>query len=284
VTTALLVALWVVDRPSPRRWAALGAMFGVAALTRGEDALLVVVLAVPLCWWVARRDGARLRAVGSRAVGSWAMVAVAAAAVVLPWTVRNAVTFHAFVPISDDLGGALSGSNCAPTYNGPNVGLWLLTCDDGVKITGLDEAAAAARYRAAGIRYASAHAGEVPRVVAIRVLRVWGLYHPRQQVDFESLEGRTKTGQTVGQRLDWLLFVPALAGAWVLRRKAEGIVLVAPAVVATVGAALTYGNERFREAAEPAIIVLAVVGLLALARRLATRRVAQKAPVPAGGA
>jgi hypothetical protein len=218
------------------------------------------------------------------AVRALAIVAVAAAAVVLPWTIRNAVTFHAFVPISDDLGGALSGSNCGATYHGPDTGLWLLSCNDGVRITGLDEAAAAARYRAVGLHYAGAHATEVPRVIAVRVLRVWGLYHPAQQVGFETSEGRTKTGQTVGQRLDWLLFIPAAAGAWVLRRRAEGIVLLAPVAVATLGAALTYGNERFREAAEPAVIVLAVLGALTLARRWNTRgnrRMGQNARVPA---
>jgi hypothetical protein len=65
----------------------------------------------------------------------------------------------------------------------------------------------------------------------------------------------------------WLLAPLAIVGAVLLRRRKRLIVpLVATAVTVTIGAALTYGQQRFRIAAEPAILVLAAVPLVGLAR------------------
>jgi 4-amino-4-deoxy-L-arabinose transferase-like glycosyltransferase len=86
-------------------WAvAAGALAGAAALTRPEG--LAVAVAVALC-----------------AGGRRAAVAVLAATVlcVAPWTVRNALTLHAFVPVSTATGNTLAG-----TYNTRSLGdgLW----------------------------------------------------------------------------------------------------------------------------------------------------------------
>ncbi len=85
----------------------LGAAVGLAALTRGEGLLLVVVpLAV---WW---------RELGRRELaGRMALVVVTAAVVIVPWTIRNAVAMDAFVPIATNSSTTLwSGHN--PTANG----------------------------------------------------------------------------------------------------------------------------------------------------------------------
>jgi 4-amino-4-deoxy-L-arabinose transferase-like glycosyltransferase len=77
-------------------WAvAAGVLAGAAALTRPEG--LFLVLAIALC------------AGGRRAA---LVVAVVAALCVAPWTVRNAVVMHAFVPVSTEAGNTLAG-----TYN-----------------------------------------------------------------------------------------------------------------------------------------------------------------------
>jgi uncharacterized membrane protein len=67
----------------------------------------------------------------------------------------------------------------------------------------------------------------------------------------------------------WVLLPLAVAGAVVLvRRRARVWPLVSTAVVVSVTTALTYGQQRFRTAAEPAIVVLAAVAVGAvLARR-----------------
>ena len=49
-------------------------------------------------------------------------------------------------------------------------------------------------------------------------------------------------------------------------------VLLAPVVLVTLSSAISYGFTRFRAGAEPAIVVLAAVAVVALAQRLAARR------------
>ena len=101
----------------------------------------------------------------------------------------------------------------------------------------------------------------------MRVLRTWGVYSPSQQVSFESLEGRPRVWQMRGTEMYWVLALLAIAGAMLLRRRGRPIgPLVATAVTVTIVGALTYGQQRFRIAAEPAILVLAAVTLVTLGR------------------
>ena len=80
-----------------------------------------------------------------------------------------------------------------------------------------------------------------------RVLRTWGLYSPAEQVSFESLEGRPPAWQMRGTVMYWVLAPLAVLGAVLLRRRRRVIApLVATAVTVTIGAALTYGQQRFR--------------------------------------
>jgi hypothetical protein len=96
---AALAVLRHRRRPETLHWAvAAGVLVGLASLTRSDGPLL----ALPL-----------LAGVWSRA-RPWAAVALAAAAilVIAPWTIRNAVVLHAFVPLSTETGVTLLG-----TYN-----------------------------------------------------------------------------------------------------------------------------------------------------------------------
>jgi CHASE2 domain-containing sensor protein len=93
------------------------------------------------------------------------------------------------------------------------------------------------------------------------------VYSPGQQVSFESLEGRPRAWQMRGTVMYWFLAPLAIVGAFLLRRRKRLIApLVATAVTVTIGAALTYGQQRFRIAAEPTILVLAAVPLVYVVR------------------
>jgi 4-amino-4-deoxy-L-arabinose transferase-like glycosyltransferase len=91
----LLVA---VDRPSSGCGAAAGAALALAALTRPWALALAPLLASPL---LDRRFPPAIRRVlaGSALFGF--------ALVLLPWTIRNAIRFRAFLPVSDGGGMAL---------------------------------------------------------------------------------------------------------------------------------------------------------------------------------
>ncbi len=275
VVLVLLLAYRAYDEPSFGRFAALGVAIGLATLARAEGAFLGVVVVLPMCL----RRGRALRALSALGI---------AIVVVAPWTIRNALTFHRFVPVSNNVATLVDGANCDATYGGAELGLWRETfsefgdaartmpqaraCFEGFDIADphFDEAEAATKHERDGIDYARDHAGALPKVATVRVLRTWGLYAPRQQVQFETLEGRPHSWQMIGTVLDWVLLPFAIAGVFVLRRRRTYIwPLVATVVTVSIVAASTYGQQRFRIAAEPAILVLAAVAMNALARRLA---------------
>ena len=268
VTATLLLAYRALDRPSPGRGAALGAVVGLAALTRSEGLLLLPLLVVPLA------VGARALGAVRRRVGLAAVALAAGGLVLLPWTVRNAVEFDRLVPVTSNLGTLVAGANCPATWYGPQTGLWRLDCTQPIDVTGLDEVAASTEYRAAGLDFAGDHLGRLPRVLAVRLLRTWGLFRPGQQVDYETLEGRTHTWQTAGMRLDWALLPLAGAGLVVLRRRRTVPVwpLLSTAALASVTALLAYGNQRFRVAAEPVLAVLAAVAVVTAVSTVRRRR------------
>src|SRR5690606_1494302 len=106
------------------------------------------------------------------------------------------VTFDRFIPISNNSGTLVAGANCDRTYDGHYLGLWRFECVTEIDVAGLDEPETADRFREVGIDYAREHASDVPKVVATRVLRTFGLYEPKHQIDWESFEGRSIEWQT----------------------------------------------------------------------------------------
>jgi 4-amino-4-deoxy-L-arabinose transferase-like glycosyltransferase len=277
VTAALLLAYRAADVPSPNRFVALGLVLGLSALTRAEGLLLSLILVVPLA--VSFRKLPRKRRALLAAVGIGMSVLV-----VVPWTVRNAARLHAFVPISNNIGTAVDGANCDLTYSGTQLGLWRETfsqlgesarnrpqaraCFEGFDIRqrDFDEADVANSHRSSGTSYARRHLSRLPLVAAVRELRTWGLYAPRQQIEFESLEGRPRRWQTVGTVMYWVLLPLAVLGAVILvQRRIRVWPLLSTGVLVVLTTALTYGQQRFRTAAEPAIVVLAAATVVAIA-------------------
>ena len=102
---AVLTALEARASPRRIRWAiATGVLIGLAALTRTNALILVIPLAlafIPHTAWRRPR--------------SWtapAVVVLATCLTIAPWTIRNAIVFGDFIPISDEAGYTLAG-----TYN-----------------------------------------------------------------------------------------------------------------------------------------------------------------------
>lgn len=259
VATSLLLAHRAATRPGLDRFAAAGAVIGLAALTRAEGLLLAPLLLVPLA--------VRLPGLATRRRIILGLAGLAAAAmVVAPWTIRNAVRFDgAFIPVSNNLGTALDGANCDKTWSTSQTGLWLYECFGGFDLREQDEAEAAAFHRRRGIDYVGDHIGRLPVVLAVREARTWGAYDIDQQIVVESFEGRTVRWQTIGTRMWWALAPFAVAGLVVLVRRRRLVwPLTSTLVLVVVTTAVTYGNQRFRVAAEPAVVVLAAVGLVTL--------------------
>jgi 4-amino-4-deoxy-L-arabinose transferase-like glycosyltransferase len=256
-----LLALYrALDRRSIIDWVVAGALIGLSALTRTEGILLLLFVVVPVA--LRRRD--RDQPVQWRGL---AACAAATLVVVTPWIVRNHATFDRWIPISNNSGTLMAGSNCDRSYFGQYRGVWRFECVTEIDVTGLDEPAVADRFREVGSDYAREHADELPRVVVTRVLRSFGLYDPKEQIDWESFEGRDTDWQTAGHRMFLVLLPFSVVGGVALWRSRRTLwPLVGPVVLVAFTSAISYGNQRFRIAAEPGLIVLAAVGGVATAR------------------
>lgn len=290
VTVALLLAYRAADEPSLGRFALLGLVIGLSALARAEGLGLALLLVIPLA--VGARSVSSRRRLELAAVGL-----VAAGLVVVPWTVRNAVRLDAFVPVSNNVATAIDGANCDLVYSGDQIGLWRETfstlgpdartrpqaeaCFAGFDIEDpdFDEAAESSSLRKEGLDYARAHTGRLPVVLTARWLRTWGLMRPGQQIEFETLEGRPKSWLTLGTWMYWVLLPLAIAGAvLVVRRRAVRLwPLLSAVVLVSVTTIVTYGQQRFRVAAEPALVVLAAVAIVAAVTRLGRQSAASPA-------
>jgi 4-amino-4-deoxy-L-arabinose transferase-like glycosyltransferase len=252
VALCLLASYRLVDAPSPRRAALLGLAIGLAALTRGEAVLLLALLAVPVLWLVARPG--RLALAAALAAGFLVVVG--------PWLARNWITFDRPTAISTNEGGLIAGANCRSAYHTDLIGTWACF-PEADPAWGTNEAVISNHLRERGIDYAGDHAGRVPAVVGVRVMRVWDVWSPRRAAVLESEIGdRHIRAQQASMAALYLLVPLAILGLVLLRFRGHPLrILVAPLVLVTLVAATTYGSTRFRAAAEVPIVVLAAVGL-----------------------
>lgn len=208
-----------------------------------------------------------------------ALAAVALAgtmAVLAPWTIRNVLTFDRPVLVSNG-DGTLLGANCDRAYHGDGKGLWFLSCYS--ERTPGDEAERTSAWRRQGIEYARDHTSELPAVVAARVGRVWDVYAPMQNADYNGDDGRPAWSNGVGLGAYVALVVLAVPGIWVLRNRRIAVFpLLVQWVLVTITAALVWGAIRFRVPAEMTMTVLGAAALVAFSDRMRSRAASSSAP------
>jgi 4-amino-4-deoxy-L-arabinose transferase-like glycosyltransferase len=251
----VLVSYRYWEAPSVERALWVGFVVALAALTRSESLLLLPLLAVPLVW---RGPGGRQRVRRVVAVGAAAIVPL------VPWVGYNLARFDEPAFLSTNGGGTFADSSCDIVFYGPRTGWWENTCI--LDVPG-DESVRDRLLREHAFDYVSHHKRDVPRVVAVRVGRLWQVYRPVQTAQFDWLEGRGHWAGKSGVLVYLALLPLAFAGAVVLRARRRPILpFVAIAVTVTLTAAVFYGAVRFRAPADVALIILAAVTIDAAAR------------------
>lgn len=252
IALALLAAYRALERPTAGRAAALGAVIGLAALTRGEGLALALLLVAPVVRLVPR--GMRMRT---------ALAALAACAlIVTPWLARNWIVFDQPTGISTNEGGLLAGSNCDRSYYSELVGWWACFPQQDPQ-WGRNEAVISSHLRRRAFDYAGHHAGRVPVVVLARLGRTFGLYRPRQQAELEDFFADRHVREVeVSTVIFYVLAVLALLGSIRLRRERRPLsILLAPVVLVVLASIASYGSFRFRIAADVSIVLLAAHAL-----------------------
>jgi hypothetical protein len=187
---------------------------------------------------------------------------------VVPWLARNWIVFDRPAAISTNEGGLLAGANCGRAYHGPFIGTWGCFPRPRAK-WGSNEAVISGHLRSRALDYASGHAGRVPAVAGVRLLRTWDLWDRGDVVRFEAaIADRNFALSRWAQLAFYLAAVLAVAGAVVLRRRGAPLrLLVALPLLVSLVSVLSYGSTRFRAAAEVSVVVLAAVALEAAVSR-----------------
>ena len=246
----MLAVLHLLDRPTWRRSALVGALAGLAALTRSELGLLAVAGLVAVVWH-SRSRAAVLRA---------AVMALATATVLLPWTVVNLARFDEPVVLTTNDGTTLLGSYCDDVFAGSDKGGWSLFCVLGGPEPAGDDSVRAAQQRRWALSYARHHLPQLPGVVVARVARALDLYGLDDVVHGDVGEDQQRTVVWAGIVSWWILAPLACVGVRRLRRRDRAVVLV-PVAIVVATTVVFYGNHRLRAPLEPSLVLLAAAAL-----------------------
>ncbi|HEY3771646.1 MAG TPA: glycosyltransferase family 39 protein [Solirubrobacteraceae bacterium] len=272
-----LMAVWAGLRargsPRPWRWiGATGVLTGLATLTH-ENA---VVMALPLA--VAAVVAVRGRAAGGslgRTAGAVALLLACTAVTIAPWTVRNALQLHRFVPVADEAGITVRG-----TYNPVSAAdrsipykwrlFWFVPQDQAIRrragTMSEDTLSSLLEHRA--LHYIDRHpsapltagADNLARMFELEGAAAWQA--SARAVDLSVDDAR------IGVIAFWVLCLLALAGlATRAARAAPRWPWAVPVLFALSVILVNVETPRFREPIDPFLLVLAGCAVDAVLRR-----------------
>lgn len=247
------------------RWIVLAGLFaGLTALTRANG--FVVGIALAFVVWNRRPRWAM------RSIGSPALLLAIMVLTIAPWTVRNAVTLHAFVPVSTELGATLSGTynDFAAQHDFKWTGqthyhnYWAVRHNKKLSETQRDN-----ELTTQVLAYIGNHPTYVLQAMFWNTVRLLDLEGRRVSRFSAYVDvGASHTYADLSVYEFWLVGILAIAALFTgaLRMVPRALWLV-PFLIWLSEAPLIIGTPRFRAALDPWIILLASITIVALARR-----------------
>lgn len=288
-----LAAVWAALRVRrarhPYRWvAAAGVLTGLATLTHQNGVVLLIPLTLAV-WNVRPRWSAR-------ALAAPALLIAATVLTIAPWTIRNAVELHHFIPVSDETGITLVG-----TYNKASASVaalpykwrlfWAIPADASLKRHAgtFSEPALGDRLLSQATHYIGDHP-LAPVAVAyhntLRLLELEGSYAWHASAGYESIQLGVAQ---IGVVSFWILCLLALLGVVsAAARRGPRWIWAVPVLFAVSVVFVNVETPRFREPIDPFLILLAGCALAGLVSRAARLRGApvgrgDRPAVPAAG-
>lgn len=291
LTPLILGAVWAAlrarrDRTHPYRWIlAMGVLLGLATLTH-EDA---AVTALPLAWaaWSALPG----RTLAARLAAPAALLATAVL-VIAPWTIRNAIVLHTFIPVSDETGITLRGTyNPTSAHNRAVPYKWRIFFDVPAdraiarKAHTMTEPELNSRLTSRALAYIADNPLAPLRVAyhnSVRLLELEGSFAWRASAYAMGLD---RGVAEIGVYSFWALGILALCGAFTAgARRAPPWLWVVPLLLWLSTALVNSETPRFREPVDPFLVILAGCAASSVARRAAARLrpYASRPSAPAG--
>ena len=253
----LLGAIAAVLHSRGYRWVVLaGVLTGLAILGRAN----ALILLAPLAFAVWKRP---------KGFGPPIVLVVAAALTVAPWTIRNAVTLHAFVPVSTQFGSALAGTyNSEARADKVNPASWrtLKRVDDYRpifnQVRSTPEPVLEKQLRKASIEFIKAHPAYVATVAYWTTRRMLDLAGMEWSIHTAATISATRGWAIAGVICFWVFAVLAIFGATTRRARAAPLWLWSvPLLMYLSVVFLVVETPRYRTAIDPFIVLLAALAL-----------------------
>lgn len=253
IPLTLLLLIVVLDRtPTLARAAGAGALLGVNLLLR--PSAIVLLAAIAVAWLVA--TGWR------RGVGLCVVSAVIALLVVAPWTIRNAIVLHGFLPVSVQDAAAYGTFNSDAANDPVLPYAWrplpssLRTVYD--RRHPLPDLVFRARLQHLFVSYVNAHPSSLVESFFWNGLtRTWDVRRPAHILAEPSFDGRSRTATAVGMVMWWVLLPLALVGLWRWRRRIRLVLPVVALALATSVLLTAESETRYRATLEALVVVIA---------------------------
>ena len=265
VLAAVLTALVHRDSEHRRRWAiASGVLVALAALTRSNG--IVLLLPVAFLVWTERPRWSW------RAARAPLVVLAATIVTIAPWAIRNTVEFHEFVPISSETGYALAGTyNAVAQYDVQYPALWTPPAIEIYRFLKANPRANEAQISDDLVTFARRYIGahpSYPFVVAYwSAVRLFNLAGPGYERFSAEFEGYPPTLAYWSVFAFWLLAALALIGIALGGWRRAPLALWACPVLILLSTLPFAGLTRYRAPADPFLVILAALALLAAGRR-----------------
>jgi hypothetical protein len=317
-----LAAVWAALRARradrPFRWlGAAGVLTGLAALTHQNG--IVILLPLVFCAIAAgrrrvrrgtaqdgsgpvpeRQDGTPARHDGGGpnflrrpwflTLAAPLLLVVVTALTIAPWTVRNAVLLHRFVPISDEMGITLAGTynpTSAANREIPYKWTWYGVVPAYRPIArtslGMTEPALSDRLTSAAFHYIGDHPLSPLQVAYHNLRRLLELEGTAAWHDSTASIGLSEGTARIGVYAFWVVAALAAMGLFTrLARNAPEWLWAIPILLAWSVLLVNSETPRFRSPVDPYLIMLAACGIVSIAVRLAPRlrRIRFGAPLP----
>ena len=286
---ALCYTLYRIQRVRGEKtwlWVISGIVLGLLSLTRPNGLLLlalVIAWAIVLLWFKLLARSATLRGI--------LMAVFIALALVTPWTVRNYLVSHAFIPVATGDGTVLLGAyNDQVLISPPPQGTWinpnlsvpgvalkfpLYTCDPPCEVQREDV------FKNAAIQWIRGHLSIMPHLLALHFLNIWQQYTPSAKgtgplasffqpapyeadlpVDRFPNQESSKLVLAMMQTFPIPIFILAGIALLLTLYRWRELLFLYGSIALTIALSLYfYGIPRFRAPIEPMLILLAVGAL-----------------------
>jgi len=183
---------------------------------------------------------------------------------IAPWVGYNMSRFQDPVFISAGLGITLASTNCEHVYSGPFIGYWDINCASAAPVDpNADESVQSSQAQKYAMHIIRTHEDRLLPVVAARLGRAFGLFHPIQQIQLDAhVETRPYHWALTGLGMYYALAALSAAGVVLLRRRRVPVLpLLAVGLSVAVSVTLAFGDTRYRSTFEICLAVMAAVAL-----------------------